>query len=141
MPPAELRARTCAWTTERPYNDSLPLNRGVPNGRPLGSGRRAPYLRRCYVIKLEQARILEMIKMIAQANSNGRSHPRPNFYRNARRPQADQQNSSNNPTQWQQKYDHYCALAQATNDGDEVTREQHWQRAEHFLRMMNGSAT
>jgi hypothetical protein len=93
------------------------------------------------VIKLEQARILEMIKMIAQANSNGRSHPRPNFYRNARRPQADQHNSSNNPTQWQQKYDHYCGLAQATNDGDEVTREQHWQRAEHFLRMMNGSAT
>jgi hypothetical protein len=82
-----------------------------------------------------------MLKMIPQTNSNGRNRPRPNFSRNTRRPPASQQNSSNNPSQWQQKYDHYCNLAQATNGDDAVTREQYWQHAEHFLRMMNGSAT
>ena len=82
-----------------------------------------------------------MLKMIHQTNSNGRNRPRPNFSRNTRRPPTSQQNSSNNPSQWQQKYDYYCNLAQATNGDDAVTREQHWQHAEHFLRMMNGSAT
>jgi len=42
--------------------------------------------------------------------------------------------------QWQHKFDHYCNLAQAANGNDAVTREQHWQHAEHFLRLMNGSA-
>ncbi len=82
-----------------------------------------------------------MLKMIPQTNTNGRNRPRPNFSRNTRRPSASQQNASSNPGQWQQKYDHYCALAQATNGDDAVTREQHWQHAEHFLRMINGSAT
>ena len=86
-------------------------------------------------------RTLEMLKMIPQTNSNGRNRPRPNFSRNTRRPPASQQNSSNNPSQWQQKYDHYYSLAQATNGDDAVTREQYWQHAEHFLRMMSGSAT
>jgi hypothetical protein len=81
-----------------------------------------------------------MLKMIPQTNTNGRNRPRSNFNRNTQRQSASQNNSSNNRSQWQQKYDHYCHLAQATN-GDEVTREQHWQHAEHFLRMMNGSAT
>jgi hypothetical protein len=82
-----------------------------------------------------------MLKMIPQTNTNGRSRPRPNFSRNTQRPPASQHSSSNNRSQWQQKYDHYCNLAQATNGDDAVTREQHWQHAEHFLRMMNGSAT
>jgi len=82
-----------------------------------------------------------MLKMIPQTNSNGRTRPRPNFSRNTPRQPASQQNSSNNPIQWQQKYNHYCALAQATNGDDAVTREQYWQHAEHFLRMMNVSAT
>jgi hypothetical protein len=79
--------------------------------------------------------------MIPQTNTNGRNRPRPSFSRNTRRPPASQQSSSNNPSQWQQKYDYYRNLAQATNGDDAVTREQHWQHAEHFLRMMNGSAT
>jgi hypothetical protein len=86
-------------------------------------------------------RTFEMLKMIPQANSNGRNRPRPNFSRNTRRPPAGQQNASNNPSQWQQKYNYYCTLAQATGGDDAVTREQYWQHAEHFLRMMNGSAT
>jgi hypothetical protein len=82
-----------------------------------------------------------MLKMIPQANTNGRNRSRPNFSRNTRRPQGSQQTASYNQNQLQQKYDNYCSLAQATNGDDAVTREEHWQQAEHFLRMMNGSAT
>jgi hypothetical protein len=41
---------------------------------------------------------------------------------------------------WQRNYNRYCNLAQQVNIGDAVTREQHWQHAEHFLRLINGSA-
>jgi cold shock protein len=41
--------------------------------------------------------------------------------------------------QWQRSYDRYCELARNAGD-DLVTREHYWQHAEHFLRMMNGSA-
>jgi hypothetical protein len=82
-----------------------------------------------------------MSKMIPQTNNNGRNRPRPNGPRNMRPPQAGQQPAPNNHSQWQRKYDHYCALAQATNNDDAVTCEQHWQHAEHYLRMMNGSAS
>jgi hypothetical protein len=96
----------------------------------------------CYVIELRpRARSLEMLKMIPQMNTKGRNPQWPIFSRNTRRPQGGQQTASYNQSQLQQKYDHYCNLAQATNGGDAVTREQHWQHAEHFLRMMNGSAT
>jgi Domain of unknown function (DUF4167) len=81
-----------------------------------------------------------MSKMIPQTNNNGRNRPRPNIPRNTQ-PRAGQQTASSNQSQWQRKYDHYCNLAQATNGDDAVTREQHWQHAEHYLRMMNGSAS
>jgi cold shock protein len=42
--------------------------------------------------------------------------------------------------EWQQKYERYCELARNTND-DQVAREGYWQHAEHYYRMMNGSAT
>jgi CspA family cold shock protein len=42
--------------------------------------------------------------------------------------------------QWQRSYDRYCELARNAGD-DFVTREHYWQYAEHFLRMMNESAT
>jgi len=74
-------------------------------------------------------------------NSNGRNRSRPNAARNLPRPQAGLQSAPNNQSQWQRKYDHYCSLAQATNGDDAVAREQHWQHAEHYLRLMNGSAT
>lgn len=35
-----------------------------------------------------------------------------------------------------QRYEHYRALAENTRDLDLVTRENYWQHAEHFLRMM-----
>ncbi len=41
--------------------------------------------------------------------------------------------------EWQHSYDRYCELARNAGD-DAVTRENYWQHAEHFLRMINGSA-
>jgi cold shock protein len=48
--------------------------------------------------------------------------------------------SSDNTNEWQRSYTRYCDLAQNTN-GDAVARENCWQHAEHFLRMINGSST
>jgi hypothetical protein len=91
---------------------------------------------------IDRARGLnELSKMIPQSNSNTRNRPRHNAGRNPRPAQAGAKTGSGNPGQWQQKYDHYCNLAQATNSNDAVTREGHWQHAEHFLRLMNGSAS
>ena len=84
--------------------------------------------------------------MISQSNSDGRNRARHNNAgRNTRPAQAGQQTAPNNQSpgnqnQWQRKYDHYCELAQATGRDDAVTREGHWQHAEHYLRLMNGSA-
>jgi hypothetical protein len=82
-----------------------------------------------------------MSKMIPQSNSDDRNRQRPNVVRYARPTQAGAKTVPNNQSQWQRKYDHYCNLAQATNGNDGVTREHHWQHAEHFLRLMNGSAS
>jgi hypothetical protein len=48
---------------------------------------------------------------------------------------------TNEPNQWQRRYEHYRNLAQQPGDADSVTREHYWQHAEHFCRLMNGSAT
>jgi hypothetical protein len=53
----------------------------------------------------------------------------------------NQQPNGNNASQWQRNYEHYRDLAQRPGDADTVTREQYWQHAEHFCRLMNGSAT
>lgn len=97
------------------------------------------------------AELNELSKMISQNNSNTRNRGRHNGGRNTRPAQADQQTAPNNQrpnnqnpnnqSQWQRKYDHYCDLAQAAGSNDAVTREGHWQHAEHFLRLMNGSAS
>jgi hypothetical protein len=79
--------------------------------------------------------------MIPQSNNSSRNRSRPNISRNTRPAQAGQQAAPNSQSQWQRKYDHYCNLAQATNGDDAVTREHYWQHAEHFLRLMNGSAS
>jgi cold shock protein len=58
---------------------------------------------------------------------------------------AIQTGSSKLPKGWdrsgelQRSYNRYCELAQNAGD-DAVTRENYWQHAEHFLRMLNGSA-
>ena len=43
--------------------------------------------------------------------------------------------------QWQQRYEHYRNLAQQVGDADRVTCEHYRQHAEHFYRLMNGSAS
>jgi hypothetical protein len=79
-------------------------------------------------------------KMIPQNKNNNRHRGRSNGSRDTRLTQAGQQGAPNLRGQWQQKFDHYCSLAQAGFGNDAVTREQYWQHAEHFLRLMNGSA-
>jgi len=55
--------------------------------------------------------------------------------------QAAQLNSGDGATiQWQRRYEHFCTLAQKVGDFDSVTREGYWQHAEHFCRLLNGSA-
>jgi cold shock protein len=50
-----------------------------------------------------------------------------------------QTKSAKSADEWQRSYDRYCDLARHAND-DVVERERYWQHAEHFLRMINGSA-
>jgi len=80
-----------------------------------------------------------MLKMLRQTNYNGRDHSRLNIPRITRAASTGQSDGANQ-NQWQRNYDHYCNLAQANNGGDAVTREQYWQHAEHFLRLIHGSA-
>lgn len=42
----------------------------------------------------------------------------------------------NTPERARQRYEHYRDLAENTRDLDAVARENYWQHAEHFLRMM-----
>lgn len=43
--------------------------------------------------------------------------------------------------QWQRRYEHYRDLAHQVGDADRVTGEQYRQHAEHFYRLINGSAS
>jgi len=69
----------------------------------------------------------------AQPGNRPRFQPRQN---NKPRPDA----ATQNPAQWQQRYDHHMQLAERTSHDDPVARELHWQNAEHFRRLMNGSS-
>ncbi len=75
--------------------------------------------------------------MLQQNTNNKRQRARPTHMQKPRPAGGGQQVR---PNQWQQNYDRYSQLAQQTTD-DAVQREYYWQHAEHFLRMMNGSAT
>ena len=48
--------------------------------------------------------------------------------------------ATDNPSQWQRKADEYRAMAECADKSDQVTRENYWQHAEHYIRLMNGSA-
>jgi hypothetical protein len=43
-------------------------------------------------------------------------------------------------SRWMNHYEHHSDLAQRAGNMDSVTREQHWQQAEYFRRLINGSA-
>jgi len=49
-----------------------------------------------------------------------------------------QKTQSNEKQSWQRNYDKYIEIARHAEDL--VTREGHWQHAEHYLRLLNGSA-
>jgi len=130
---------------EGPYKDSRWKILGVPGGRTVGplAVRPKPHPRaRDTTELLPRARIHEMSKMIPQNKNNNRNlnRGRSNGSPHTRSTQAGQQGEPNLRGQWQHKFDHYCNLAQAAYGNDAVTREQYWQHAEHFLRLMNGSA-
>jgi cold shock protein len=84
-------------------------------------------------------------KLSHRPRENARKEP---AFRNSRLPNPSgdnrfqQKNGNANAAthEWQQKYERYCELARNAND-DQVAREGYWQHAEHFYRMMNGSAT
>jgi hypothetical protein len=56
------------------------------------------------------------------------------------KPHASAVRHSNGASSWRGKYEQYRNLAQQPGDADRVTRETYWQHAEHFIRLMNGSA-
>jgi Domain of unknown function (DUF4167) len=63
-------------------------------------------------------------------SGSGQARPRPENGGESKNSQAD----------WQRHYDRYCQLAQNAFETDAVTREQYWQHAEHYRRLLNGSA-
>jgi hypothetical protein len=83
----------------------------------------------------------EITTMILQTSNNARGRSRSASSQTSQPAQAGPSSGRIPQNQWQRSYEHYCQLAQSNIAGDRVTREQHWQHAEHFLRMMNGSAT
>jgi hypothetical protein len=82
-----------------------------------------------------------MLKMIPQSRDDARYRSRSASRQTPRPMQAGRSKGGIPKSQWQRNYDHYSKLAQSHLGGDAVTREQYWQHAEHFLRLMNGSAT
>ncbi len=59
---------------------------------------------------------------------------------NASKAPSNANHQQNANSQWRQRYEYYCDLAEKAGAGDRVAREQYWQHAEHFFRLMNGSA-
>ncbi|MDR3528696.1 MAG: DUF4167 domain-containing protein [Rhizomicrobium sp.] len=53
---------------------------------------------------------------------------------------VDQTGLQRNLKEWQRSYDRYCELARNARD-DVVECQNYWQHAEHFIRMINGSAS
>jgi CspA family cold shock protein len=53
---------------------------------------------------------------------------------------VDQAQLQRNLKEWQRSYDRYCELARNARD-DVVECQSYWQHAEHFIRMINGSAS
>lgn len=55
------------------------------------------------------------------------------------RPEA--RKPTGNAADWRRNFERYTALAQsAGRDEDPVTRENYYQHAEHYLRLMNGAS-
>lgn len=67
-------------------------------------------------------------KQMQSINQSGKRSPRgqaQSFKGGAKRPERALE-----------RYEHYRGLAESARDVDRVTRENYWQHAEHFLRML-----
>jgi hypothetical protein len=68
------------------------------------------------------------VKQMKSINQSGKRSPRGQ----ARSPKA----GAKRPDRALERYEHYRSLAENARDIDRVTRENYWQHAEHFLRML-----
>jgi len=50
------------------------------------------------------------------------------------------QRSENDPEHWHRRHQFYLNLAEGTGNVDRVERENYWQHAEHFHRLIAGAA-
>jgi hypothetical protein len=73
-----------------------------------------------------------------RSNGGAQRNNRPRFQPRQNKPRQDA--ATQNPGQWQQRYDHHMQLAEHASGDDPVARELHWQNAEHFRRLLNGSS-
>jgi hypothetical protein len=68
------------------------------------------------------------VKQMQSINQSGKRPPRGQ----ARSPKAE----AKRPDRALERYEHYRSLAENARDVDRVTRENYWQHAEHFLRVL-----
>ena len=80
-------------------------------------------------------------KMNYKPNDRGAKQRASNAPSAKFRPNSNTNQRADGAGHWQRRYEHYRNLAQQAGDADSVTREHYWQHAEHFYRLMNGSAS
>lgn len=82
-------------------------------------------------------------RRLAKKNMTYQSNNRHAKQRASRAKFSPNLNVSQRPVglgQWQSRYEHYRNLAQQVRNADSITREHYWRHAEHFYRLMHGSA-
>jgi len=67
---------------------------------------------------------------------NTRTNTNTSARRTGRSQASGNRAQSGNPAQWRQSFERYCALALSESD-DRVARENYYQYAEHYLRLMH----
>lgn len=67
---------------------------------------------------------------------NTRSNTNTSSRRTGRSQASGNRAQPGNPAQWRQSFERYSALAQGESD-DRVARENYYQHAEHYLRLMH----
>ncbi len=69
------------------------------------------------------------MQSIHQSGKRSRSGQTKSLKANNTRPELAQE-------RWRQRYEHYRGLAESARDVDRSTRENYWQHAEHYFRMI-----
>ncbi len=76
--------------------------------------------------------------MANQNNNGSRQRSSNNNNRYKTQSNGNRQQGSGGESQWRSRFEHFNNLAQQADD--RVTRELYWQQAEHYCRLLNGSA-